>query len=250
MDRVIDCDQHLYEYRGLWEEHIDPGMRHEAIRFADDALGHVRVCWRDRVLGDGRRADAGRDRRDRRAPPPRARGPAAAGPLRRDPAARLLGAARAARAARRAGRGRGDALPELRARVGARALVRSARAARQHDRVEPLVRERRRGGRRAPPPGRAPHAPRSALARAGAGAPRAGRRARRHDRAGAGRRPPALAPRSRRASGRPSPTTASRRASTSPTSRRSSTTPGTRIAASRASSRWTPCCSTCPPRSP
>ena len=24
---VIDSDQHLYEYRGLWEEHIEPSMR-------------------------------------------------------------------------------------------------------------------------------------------------------------------------------------------------------------------------------
>ena len=46
----IDSDQHLYEYRGLWAEHIDPALRGDAIRFADDALGHVRVMWRDRVL--------------------------------------------------------------------------------------------------------------------------------------------------------------------------------------------------------
>jgi predicted TIM-barrel fold metal-dependent hydrolase len=51
MARVIDSDQHLFEYRGLWEEHIDPALRGEAIRFSDDALGHVRVTWRDRVLG-------------------------------------------------------------------------------------------------------------------------------------------------------------------------------------------------------
>jgi predicted TIM-barrel fold metal-dependent hydrolase len=50
MARVIDCDQHLYEYRGLWEEHIDPGLRDEAIRFRDDDRGHVRVTWRDQVL--------------------------------------------------------------------------------------------------------------------------------------------------------------------------------------------------------
>jgi predicted TIM-barrel fold metal-dependent hydrolase len=50
MAPVIDCDQHLYEHRGLWEEHIDPALRGEAIRFADDPLGHVRVVWRDRVL--------------------------------------------------------------------------------------------------------------------------------------------------------------------------------------------------------
>ena len=50
MTAVIDSDQHLYEYRGLWAEHIDPGLRDEAIRFRDDRLGHVHVVWRDRVL--------------------------------------------------------------------------------------------------------------------------------------------------------------------------------------------------------
>ena len=50
MKAVIDSDQHLFEYRGLWEEHIDPAVRGEAIRFADDAQGHVRVVWRDQVL--------------------------------------------------------------------------------------------------------------------------------------------------------------------------------------------------------
>lgn len=80
MARVIDCDQHLYEYRGLWQEHIDPGMRHEAIRFADDALGHVRVCWRDQVLAVADVQTPGetdaigeRRRREREGRPPLAR---------------------------------------------------------------------------------------------------------------------------------------------------------------------------------
>ena len=47
---VIDSDQHLFEYRGLWEEHVDPALRGEALRFVDDRLGHVRVVWRDQVL--------------------------------------------------------------------------------------------------------------------------------------------------------------------------------------------------------
>ncbi|MEN8160159.1 MAG: amidohydrolase family protein [Myxococcota bacterium] len=51
MPRVIDSDQHLFEYRGLWEEHVDPAFRHEALRFEDDALGHVTLRWRDQVLG-------------------------------------------------------------------------------------------------------------------------------------------------------------------------------------------------------
>ena len=50
MRPVIDSDQHLFEYRGLWQEHIDPARRDDAIRFVDDPLGHVRVQWRDRVL--------------------------------------------------------------------------------------------------------------------------------------------------------------------------------------------------------
>ncbi len=45
--RVIDCDQHLYEYRGLWEEHIDPSMRGDAIRFVDDALGRLGAALLD-----------------------------------------------------------------------------------------------------------------------------------------------------------------------------------------------------------
>jgi predicted TIM-barrel fold metal-dependent hydrolase len=50
MTAFIDSDQHLYEYRGLWGEHIEPALRDEAIRFVDDRLGHVRVQWRDQVL--------------------------------------------------------------------------------------------------------------------------------------------------------------------------------------------------------
>jgi hypothetical protein len=50
---ILDSDQHLYEYRGLWAEHCDPELRGEAIRFEDDALGHVRVMWRDRLLAVG-----------------------------------------------------------------------------------------------------------------------------------------------------------------------------------------------------
>ena len=51
MSVVIDSDQHLVEYRGLWEEHIDPGDREEAIRFVDDDAGYTWVRWRDQRLG-------------------------------------------------------------------------------------------------------------------------------------------------------------------------------------------------------
>ncbi len=50
MPPIVDADQHLYEYRGLWQEHCEPALRGEALRFADDALGHARVVWRDRVI--------------------------------------------------------------------------------------------------------------------------------------------------------------------------------------------------------
>ncbi len=80
MRPVIDSDQHLYEYRGLWEEHIDPARRGDAIRFVDDALGHVRVEWRDRVLSVADVQTPGetdaigeRRRRERSGAPPLAR---------------------------------------------------------------------------------------------------------------------------------------------------------------------------------
>ena len=130
MRPVIDSDQHLFEYRGLWQEHIDPARRDDAIRFVDDPLGHVRVdVARPGALGR-RRADARRDGCDRRAAPARARRRSAARALRRDPAARLLGAGRPPRAARGARRRRGDLLPELRARLGAHAPGGSARRSR------------------------------------------------------------------------------------------------------------------------
>ena len=80
MSFVIDSDQHLFEYRGLWEEQIDPSRRGDAIRFVDDPLGHVRVMWRDRVLSvadvqmPGETDASGeRRRRERSGAPPLAR---------------------------------------------------------------------------------------------------------------------------------------------------------------------------------
>jgi len=80
MAHVIDSDQHLFEYRGLWEEHCEPAHRGEAIRFADDALGHVTLRWREHVLGvadvslPGETAAIGeRRRREREGRPPAAR---------------------------------------------------------------------------------------------------------------------------------------------------------------------------------
>src|SRR6266576_797653 len=43
MPGVIDSDQHLYEPRGMWAEHIDPGARDEALELADVHLpGNVK----------------------------------------------------------------------------------------------------------------------------------------------------------------------------------------------------------------
>jgi predicted TIM-barrel fold metal-dependent hydrolase len=47
---IIDSDQHLYEDRRLWEKHIDPGLRHEALTIVDDELGYPWLTWRGRRL--------------------------------------------------------------------------------------------------------------------------------------------------------------------------------------------------------
>jgi hypothetical protein len=48
---IIDSDQHLYESRTMWLDHIDPGMRDEALRIEDDDQGYAWILWRDRRLG-------------------------------------------------------------------------------------------------------------------------------------------------------------------------------------------------------
>jgi predicted TIM-barrel fold metal-dependent hydrolase len=50
MAAVIDVDQHLYEPRDLWLEHIDPGAREEALSIEDDELGYSWLSWRGRRL--------------------------------------------------------------------------------------------------------------------------------------------------------------------------------------------------------
>jgi len=47
---IIDSDQHLYESRTLWAEHIDPAHRDEALAIVDDDLGYPWLTWRDRRL--------------------------------------------------------------------------------------------------------------------------------------------------------------------------------------------------------
>ncbi len=51
MTSVIDSDQHLVEYRGLWSEHIDPGARSDAIEMVDDDAGWTWLHWRNERLG-------------------------------------------------------------------------------------------------------------------------------------------------------------------------------------------------------
>ena len=48
--RVIDCDQHLYESRTMWRDHIDPEHVDDALAIVDDELGHPWLCWGDRRL--------------------------------------------------------------------------------------------------------------------------------------------------------------------------------------------------------
>jgi len=47
---VIDSDQHLYETRTTWLDHIDPAARDDALRIVDDERGYPWVTWRDRRL--------------------------------------------------------------------------------------------------------------------------------------------------------------------------------------------------------
>jgi predicted TIM-barrel fold metal-dependent hydrolase len=50
MTAVIDSDQHLYETRTTWRDHIDPGMRDDALGIVDDDLGYPWLTWRGRRL--------------------------------------------------------------------------------------------------------------------------------------------------------------------------------------------------------
>src|SRR5436309_2552117 len=47
---VVDSDQHLYESRAMWRDHIDPARREDALRIVDDELGYPWVTWRGRRL--------------------------------------------------------------------------------------------------------------------------------------------------------------------------------------------------------
>lgn len=71
MAAVVDSDQHLYESRDLWAEHIEPARRQDALRIEDDELGYAWLLWRDQriALADvhhpGDTAGVGRHRQRR-----------------------------------------------------------------------------------------------------------------------------------------------------------------------------------------
>jgi hypothetical protein len=48
---VIDSDQHLFEARSCWLDHVDPGSRDDALRIEDDERGYPWITWRDQRLG-------------------------------------------------------------------------------------------------------------------------------------------------------------------------------------------------------
>jgi predicted TIM-barrel fold metal-dependent hydrolase len=50
MPDVIDSDQHLFETRTLWADHIDPDHREDALAILDDDLGYPWLTWRGRRL--------------------------------------------------------------------------------------------------------------------------------------------------------------------------------------------------------
>jgi predicted TIM-barrel fold metal-dependent hydrolase len=50
MTPVVDSDQHLYETRAMWCDHIDPGRREDALRVVDDELGYPWLTWRGRRM--------------------------------------------------------------------------------------------------------------------------------------------------------------------------------------------------------
>lgn len=47
---VIDVDQHIYEPRSCWRDHIDPAHRDDALTIEDDDLGYAWLTWRGRRL--------------------------------------------------------------------------------------------------------------------------------------------------------------------------------------------------------
>ena len=47
---IIDVDQHLFEPRTMWRDHIDPGLRDDALAIEDDERGYPWLTWRGERL--------------------------------------------------------------------------------------------------------------------------------------------------------------------------------------------------------
>jgi predicted TIM-barrel fold metal-dependent hydrolase len=47
---TIDVDQHLFEPREMWRDHIDPAFREDALAITDDELGYPWLTWRGERL--------------------------------------------------------------------------------------------------------------------------------------------------------------------------------------------------------
>ena len=47
---IIDVDQHLFEPRTMWRDHIDPTMRDHALAITDDERGYPWLTWRGERL--------------------------------------------------------------------------------------------------------------------------------------------------------------------------------------------------------
>ena len=95
--QTIDVDQHLFESRTTWSEHIDPAHRSDALSITDDEGGWPWLTWREQRLTPlevpiPERSSLIGD--DRLAPPP---GRAGSGVLRGARARRLPAQRRAAR---------------------------------------------------------------------------------------------------------------------------------------------------------
>ena len=47
---LVDCDQHLYEPRSMWRDHVDPAFRETALDIVDDDLGYAWLTWQGRRI--------------------------------------------------------------------------------------------------------------------------------------------------------------------------------------------------------
>ena len=232
----------------MWREHIDPEHRDDALEIVDDDAGHPVAHVARRTARPGRGADARRDRRHRRAQGAGPAGRSAARALRRRAPPRPLGPRRPGRAPALDGHRRGDAVPQLRAAVGTAARAATGR------RCSPTCARGTAGAASSPvdealqPVGHVSLADLEWLDTELASLEAAGvKTAMMAPALVDGRR--VVAPRPRRARGRRSSSTTSRRCSTSPTNRGCSPTAGTRRTATTVSPSSTRCSSTPPPRS-